>query len=313
MVRLTFDHNKVVSEYDLNIKKIPDYIKYLQIIDHNLEYIDLSNLSKLENLSITSNNIKEIILPLNSSLKYLELSSRNDNILDIDFTNQLNLEILELYQIKLKYFPKNIKLKKLFIISETNYLEDIIFNENLEELGLWIYEKNLNNIINKINNMKYLKKLSLIYYFSLSSIQKEIKIILSSENIEELQINGFQYLKLDIIKLINIKILDLNDNNGYYIDISNNKKLQEIICDSFGILSKEKIIKRRRIYQLCESKVGQNLIQKKNLFENSFKQLRKCPRCKKNINKYDLYNIRYYFLHVKRSNDGYKISVLACC
>jgi len=232
----------------------------------NIENLNLSKCKNLYDLSISSNNINNINLEGCKNIEQIFISNN------------------DLLSIKLPSFPNNeSKLENLLLYNDSPKVNTInIFN--LED------NKNITKII--------------LHYDTYNNIDFNI-----FKKLTELDIRNNNFLlksnkSLDISKNYYLKKgLELYNSKLSYIDFPYNFNTDSLYI-SDNIFTNKKIIKRRRIYLLCESKVGTP----KGLVETPTK----CFRCKKNILIYNKLNIREQY-YEDPSELMQKYNYISCC
>jgi len=252
-----------------------------------------------ESIEIDIDEIKN----LPKDIVFLDLSNNNLNYFDYKPEIFPELKILILAYNPIYYFelPKNNKLEFLCLAGTKLTKFEIDYNEeNLQSLDL-----NFNNLTEFKPNKKLL---------SLSIQRNKLKHFKPNEFLEYLNISENNLTQFKSNK--NLKILTIHSNRLTLFEPNDSLIQLEIQNNNF---SKQKISNRRRIYLLCESKVGtpeglrENtkdiLIENKEikLNENNYYFEQKCYKFKKIINEYMKINIR------KSNILNNEISFLSCC
>lgn len=315
---------RVGFEKDENQKLSYIQIEKLEDLPKNITYLDIR-----DNIDIIIKDFKELI--------YLNISFCNPKSLFL--INLPNLKQVTIGSSKLYFDISNLSIKNLPNFSYfqlRDCIVDSIILNHLPKLGGFIIQHSKINYI-RLDNMKihqiYIEK-SIINSINLSNlINYNFILNIFNNKIASITLNNLIYLdklvlannELNIISLYNLyylKYVDIHNNNLTsfvhdikeleYLDIYHNKlkifepekylKLKELHIEH-NPFYKQKIISRRRIYLLCESKEGtwdglaecplkRSVIdgqrESKEVAQNRLAELKEsceiCYKCKKNIN-----------------------------
>ena len=341
-----------------DIKKY-EYLEELFIRYYVTEDIDLSNFDNLKKLTINVRNNINITLPnsLEELIVYCSVSEEyNINLINYeklkyiycDFGAKISNNLNECYNLKRLVIlnidnMRDINLnncKDLYFINLSSYIYNSINLENCDKLKYINLEvaNNENKII--ITLPKGSKSLKTLSIYTFEEIDKYIiNNLYDNINIEDLRISlnlyfdKFPNLKklsaidfqgkeqiLNISKNFNLEFLEILSCNIKYVDLPYNFKGALKTNSEYNNFSKQKVISRRRIYLLCESKVGtrnglaetppkghvEDVCESKVGTRFGLSEIlnnTKCYRCKKNINLENKINIR---------NEGL-CSYISCC
>ena len=296
-------------------------IKNLKLISIQKHNIDLTNMLKLERLYLENTMINIDNLNKLENLYYFSIVLDDDNIKNINFNDCKNLIyiFINMNELTKIILPKSGKLKYLYI---TNFL---FYDEDEEE-----YHKE-NLIIDNLYINKNIEELRISYKTDIdyNNFDK-----LNSLSIELDPNNNIIY-SLDIHKLFKLKKLQIQKAKLSFIDFPYNFKFQKYVDILDNTYQNKKILSRRRIYLLCESKVGvleevaesppkghvedvceskvgvlEDVCESKVGALNGLSELLsedKCFRCKKNISLNNKINIRNY------EDQKYRCNYLSCC
>lgn len=254
-----------------------------------LKKLNLNNSESLKKIKIIDSEIENF--NIDKCLLLNEAYILNSNFKILDFTKNLNLISLDIIFEFSKMYNYIIKLPK----STSKYLESLLNNFKIDN-------NFKNNII--LENLELQNNLKYLYY----NIEKIYKF---PSNIIKLTIISKTIKYMNLSNLKKLQKLYVEDNSLETIDLPNHKfNIENMRSNKF---LKRKIIKRKRIYRLCETQKEKNKIQKeknekKN--ENNYKN-ETCHRCQKYINKYLKNNIRQYVLI--DNNSLFIFSVYTCC
>lgn len=235
--------------------------------------------------------------------------------LDVGYNSLKSFEFKDFNKLKILYINNNLltffnfyglfQLEELYINNNKltdDTLENVYFDfPNLKKI--YMRFNNLVNINLRFDRFINLKELD-ISNNCLTSFKIKSGVF---PNLKELDItsNCLTSFELNFDELPNLKNLNLSHNKIKTISLScSNLKLLNISCNPIDVLqikylpkltkifnscvnfSKSKIISRRRVYLLCESKVGAV----EDVCESKNKEV--CYRCKKNVNVISKINIR---------------------
>ncbi|WP_196886153.1 T9SS type A sorting domain-containing protein [Aureivirga sp. CE67] len=202
----------------------------------NLEYLNLGNVTALENIDISNN----------PNLKTLFLNSTAIGILDL--SNNLNLETLGIGDTNITTIDLSdlTSLKKLYTSGDTLLNLDLSGNTNLEELTCFFVNITSLDLSNNLN----IKKLYL-YGVEITSLDLSNNTNLeeltcsfmdipnldlsNNTNIEELTCSFMDIPNLDLSNNINIKKLSVSDLEIPNLDLSNNINLEVFNMDYMSI------------------------------------------------------------------------------
>jgi uncharacterized repeat protein (TIGR01451 family) len=223
---------QVVTELKIGNRSIVDLqgisyfsnLIYLVCSDNNIEYLDISELIKLEHLNIDWNyTLKSLKLPESSNLVKLECF--NNDLTSLDLTNQLNLIELDCSNNKLLELDvsKNSRIKKLYC--SDNNLKNLDL-KNLNDLTeLFIGYNEFSTIIN-IPNKTNLTSLNYAGY-NFTSFDTT-----NMPNLEYLNLDDNKLTEINITQNPKLRHLSINNNQISTLDLSNLKELVILECDS---------------------------------------------------------------------------------
>lgn len=352
----------------LNLKKLTIYLNLTEIEYLEPINLDLSNNINLEELRIDSNQIRNIDLSKNINLKSLisncillnidllfisikrcinleyidiqdNLNNNNKNFQNtidyLDFSNNTKITFINLHGVGLKKINLLKNTKLIYLNLEYNNLHSIDLSDNilLEDLYL------------SCNNLKFLDLSKNINLKKLFISNNKLKTLNLNKNInlQLLSVSNNLLNFLDLNKNINLQSFDANNNllNSLILNLYIDKIFIQLKNNNF---LQQKIKKRRRIYLLCESKVGgifnknslsetqkEKTQKEKTLIENSLNEHDKrryiiknknikyypidqniiCDTCKKYILKRNLINMKN-ILHKDMFHEYY-YTILTCC
>lgn len=221
----TVSSNEVIADPVLRKCALESYNSQYKTSNKTLTVSDLRKITKLDcnNLDITNTKgIEEM-----TSLQTLSLSG--ENIKSINLTK--NTKLTKLYinntEISKIDLTKNTKLKELYLVESS--LKSINLTKNTELTLLSLSRNNLTSI-NLTKNTK-LKRLDLNF--------NNIKSLNLTKNtkITWLELDDNSISSINLSKNINLETLFIRGNKLVNLDLSKNKKLKEV----YSTLSKNKI------------------------------------------------------------------------
>lgn len=278
------------------INNIPLNAKFVKINppEFEIKYVDLRKNENLEEFFIYSESLYKMDLPIKSNLIKLSILCPSwDEDLEIDFSNQNKLTNLEIqFTPKINTISKDSKL--VILNCCYNFFEKIPLEVKKRLIGLNIINLDISYDFSICEN---LQSLTLLLDYEPNDVNDNTyDNLIFPKKLFDLSINQLHDLKIckKIEQLKDIEQVSFHDTDEkiylYIWNFSNNTKLklENIVFDRTDIELNRKIIKRKRIYLLCQNKVGKN----ENKVKNYKEILRLCIRCKKQLTNYNLINIR---------------------
>ena len=299
-----------------------------QRINSNIDFNKFNNLEKIELFNINTVN-KEIIKLSNENLYYVSIDVIESKIINLEECKNINFLILsDIDNISTIFLPKKSdKLETLILynrFTSKENLQDVEIQNLHNNHNIKYFKLNLNTK-DKIDfsKFKYLNKLSLDGIDINNSLD-----ISQNLNLNYLSLDGIDIKdSLDISQNLNLKQLFLNNCKLTYIDFPYNFDLNyNSVFPNFNTYSNKKVICRRRIFLLsetkghvedvCENEVStQKGLREKEAFEEKTiesKQSFKCFKCKKNIFLCNKLNIRRIVYDVCQ-NFECSFNYITCC
>ena len=291
-----------ISDIPTNIVGLKiNEIQYKLKTNKNLDLTEFKNLIELfiETIFYDINTVK-------LTTNFEEIKIKENNIIE-----KLSLLDCNIYDINVL---KKFKYLKELVLKNTKIdLSNISQFNNLETLELYKF----NDIINlDLNNLYKLNKLVIVDFKNLENLYiNELKNLkyLTLGDLRNLRVLNFEKSRLELLRfnrVMDLMYIDGFTRNG---ENYNNKGLAYPI--------EQKIIQRKRIYLLCESKVGvleevaetptKGHVEAISESKNSVI----CGRCGKYVSKYCKINIRnhYLFMYQLYGEPINFYKVLTCC
>ena len=175
-------------------------LKRLYLERNNLNELDLSHNTKLEEVAASENELISIKLPKTSTLTRVEVNKNSLASIDVSDLPNLNFLIVSANGMKELDVSSNTNLERLY--SSSNFLDVIDLSKNTKLIDLDLYNNLFESIdVSKLTSLKYLNVgLNGLNSLDLSKNNALEKLYASSNNLDNVSLTNLTNLKeLDIV------------------------------------------------------------------------------------------------------------------
>ncbi len=193
-------------------------LEELDISDHNLTSLDISNNLLLKYLNLSRNTIATIVGGVSNNINLESLHIFRNNLTAIDISKNVNLKDFRLSEDKITSVDvsKNINLERLSVLKGNFTSIDV--SKNIKLKNLLLFES-------KFSSIDISKNINLEEFIATNNILNSIDVT-NNIKLQTIYIFGNNLTSIDVTKNISLKELLINGNNLSSLDISNNSLLK---------------------------------------------------------------------------------------